>query len=87
MKSKSVHEPESKFMAAAEVWEDAQQIADVLRRNWLQAESLVRLQIPLSSYLSALDNIGRKELMIPLKRVRKRSVASGRQISTNRKPN
>ncbi len=72
MKNKSVHEPESKVMDAAEVWEDAQQIANVLRQNLLKAESVVRLQIPLSSFLSALDNFGREELMILLKRVQER---------------
>lgn len=75
MNYKSVHEPEAKVMDAAEVWEDAQQIANVLRENLLKAESVVRLQIPLSSFLSALDNFGREELMILLKRVQERLAA------------
>ncbi len=50
MKSKSVPEPEAKVMDAAEVWEDAQQIANVLRQNLLETESIVRLQITLSSF-------------------------------------
>jgi len=62
-------------MDAAEVWEDAQQITNVLRQNLLKAESVVRLQIPLSSFLSALDNFGREELMILLKRVQERLAA------------
>jgi len=62
---KSVHEPEAKVMDAMEVWEDAQQIANVLRQNLLKAESDIRLQIPLSSFLSALDNFNREEQVIP----------------------
>lgn len=75
MNYKSVHEPESKVMDAAEVWEDAQQIANVLRQNLLKTESVVRLQIPLSSFLSALDNFSQEELMILLKRVEERLAA------------
>ena len=51
MKCKSVHEPEAQVMGAADVWDDAQQIADVLRQNLLKAEPVVRLQIPLSVFL------------------------------------
>lgn len=75
MRYKSVHEPESKVMDAEAVWEDAQHIANVLRQNLLKSESVVRLQIPLSSFLSALDNFGREELMILLKRVQERLAA------------
>lgn len=75
MKYKSVHEPEAKVMDATEVWEDAQQIANLLRQNLLKAASVVRLQIPLSSFLSALDNLNRDELMILLKRVQERLAA------------
>jgi hypothetical protein len=63
MNYKSAHEPEAKVMSAAEVWEDAQQIANVLRQNLLKAEPVVQLQIPLSIFLSALDNFSRDELI------------------------
>lgn len=36
MKRKSAHEPEAQVMGAAEVWDDARQIADVLRWNLLK---------------------------------------------------
>ena len=64
MKRKSAHEPEAKVMSATEVWDDAQQIATVLQQNLLKAEPVVRLQIPLSAFLSALDNLNRDELVI-----------------------
>lgn len=69
MKSKSAHEPKAKVMSAAEAWEDAQQVAQVLQRNLLRAEPTVRLQIPLSVFLSALNDLSRKELAILRKRV------------------
>ncbi len=45
MSYKSVYEPEAKVMDDAEVCEDAQQIANVLRLNLLKAESVIQLQI------------------------------------------
>ncbi len=72
MKRKSAHEPKAKVMSAAEVWDDAQQIAAVLRQNLLKAEPVVRLQIPLSAFLAALDNLNRDELVILHKRVEER---------------
>jgi len=72
MKRKSVHEPKAKVMSAAEVWEDAQQIAEVLRRNLLKAEPTVGLRVPLSVFLSALDDLSREELVILRKRVDER---------------
>lgn len=72
MKRKSAHEPNAKVMSAADVWDDAQQIATVLKQNLLKAEPVVRLQIPLSAFLSALDNLNRDELVILHKRVEQR---------------
>jgi hypothetical protein len=72
MKHKSVHEPEAKVMGAEDVWDDAQRIADVLRQNWLEAEPVVRFQVPLSVFLSALDSLGRDELVILRRRVEER---------------
>ena len=64
MGRKSAHEPDAKVMSAADVWDDAQQIADVLRQNLSRAEPVVRLQIPFSASLSALDSFDRDELVI-----------------------
>jgi hypothetical protein len=64
MENKSVHEPEANVMSAEEVWDDAQQIAKVLKHNLLNTESVVHVDIPLSSFLSALDSLNRNELEI-----------------------
>jgi hypothetical protein len=69
MKRKSVHEPKAKVMSAADAWDDAQQIATVLKQNLMKAEPVVRLQIPLSAFLIALDNLNHDELVILHKRV------------------
>ena len=69
MESKSVHEPEANVMSAEDVWDDAQQIAEVLKQNLLNAEPVVHVDIPLSSFLSALDSLSRNELEILHKRI------------------
>jgi len=72
MKRKSAHEPKAKVMSTAEVWDDAQQIAAVLCQNLLKAEPVVKLAVPLSAFLSALDDFSREELVILRKRVEER---------------
>ena len=69
MESKSVHEPEANVMSAEDVWDDAQQIAEVLKQNLLNAEPVVHVDIPLSSFLSALDSLNRNELEVLHKRI------------------
>ena len=68
MAGKSAHEPQAKLMSVADVWDDAQQIASMLR----QAEPMVRLQIPLSLFLAALDSLDHDDLMILHRRVEER---------------
>ena len=75
MKRKTAHEPKAKVMSADEVWDDAQQIASLLRQNSSNAEPTVRLQIPLSALLSALDTLNRDELAILQKHVQQRLAA------------
>ena len=72
MESKSVHEPEADVMSAEEVWDDAQQIAEVFKQNLLKIEPVVHVDIPLSSFLSALDSLDRDELEILHKRIEER---------------
>ncbi|MBI3795687.1 MAG: hypothetical protein HY268_01795 [Deltaproteobacteria bacterium] len=72
MKRKSAHEPKAKVMSAPEAWDDARQLAEVLRQNLLKAEPVIRLPVPLSVFLSALDNLSREELMIVRKRLEER---------------
>ena len=75
MKRKSAHEPKAKLMSAVDVWDDAQQMADVLRKNLLMAEPVVRLPIPLSVFLAALDSFSREELTILHEHVEERLAA------------
>ena len=75
MKNKSAHEPEAKVMSAADVWDDAQQIAEVLRQNLFKTEPVVRLQIPLSIFLAAVDNFSRDELVLLRQRIEERLAA------------
>jgi hypothetical protein len=72
MKAKSVHEPRAKLMSADEVSEDARRVANALRQNLLKAEPAVQLEVPLSTFLSALDNLSRDELLILRQRVEER---------------
>lgn len=57
-------EPNATLMSTSDVWEDAQTIADVLHKNLLKAEPLIKFPIPLSVFLSALDSLGHNELLI-----------------------
>lgn len=42
---KSPHEPEAEVMSASDVWNDALQLADVLRQNLLGAEPMPSVSI------------------------------------------
>jgi hypothetical protein len=75
MSNQSIHEPNAKVMSAAEVWDDAQQVADDLRQNLLKAEPVVRLQIPLSVFLAAVDNFNQEELLLLRRRIEERLAA------------
>jgi len=75
MEQQSVHESAAKLMSAAEVWEDAQQIAAILQRHQSKVEPVVRLQIPLSVFVSALEQFDRDELIIVRRRIDERLAA------------
>lgn len=75
MKHKSVHEPKAKLMSAEDVWNDAHRIVKVLRQNLLKAEPVVRLQIPLSIFISALDTLRQDELKLLRQQVEERLAA------------
>ena len=75
MIQKSAHEPEAEVMSAFDVWNDALQLADVLRQNLLRSEPMVRLQIPFSFFLSALESFQRDELIILRQRVEEQLAA------------
>jgi len=75
MSSQSAHEPEAKVMSAADVWNDADLIGAVLRQNLVRSEPFVKLQVPLSAYLFALDSLNRDELVLLRRRVDERLAA------------
>ncbi len=74
-KKKTAHEPEADVMSAEEAWEDTQRAAILLQKNLLKAQPVVRLQIPLAMFMSALDSLNRDELALLQKRVAERLVA------------
>ena len=63
-------------MSAADVWEDALNLAEGLRYNLLRSEPTVRVQIPFSVFLSALEEFNREELVLLRQRVEERLAAS-----------
>lgn len=69
MEAKSTHEPKARVMSAHEVWDDAREIAQALKKNLLIAEPVVRLQIPLSTFMSAIENLSHEELLILNERI------------------
>lgn len=75
MHTKTVHEAEATLMSADDVWEDAQLLADLLESNELRSEPKTRLQMPLSAFLSALEQFTREELTIVGQRVEERLAA------------
>jgi hypothetical protein len=72
MATKSTHEPRAKVMSATDAWNDAREIASVLKHNWLESEPMVRFQIPLSTFLNAVENLNREELLILQKHIETR---------------
>lgn len=75
MKQQMTHEPQAKVMSSEEVWTDAQRVADVRRHNLLKAEPIVRLQIPLSVFLAAIDDFDRDELGLVRQRIEEKLAA------------
>jgi uncharacterized linocin/CFP29 family protein len=75
MVQKSAHEPAAPVMSAADVWNDALNLAEILRHNLLRSEPMVRLQVPFSLFLSALEEFNREELVLLQRRVEERLAA------------
>jgi hypothetical protein len=71
----SVHEPGAPLMSAADVWDDAQTVAQVLRQNLLKAEPVVEFSVPLSIFLATLDNFSHDELLLLRQRVEEKLAA------------
>jgi hypothetical protein len=75
MSRKTAHEPEAKVMSAEEVWEDAQRIMAVLQQNLWKADPVIRMGVPFSVFLSALDDFSQDQLMLLRERVEERLAA------------
>ncbi len=75
MLQRSPHESEAQVMGAADVWNDALQLAGILRKNLLKSEPMVHLQIPFSLFLSSLEEFNRDELVLLRRRVEERLAA------------
>lgn len=72
MPNKTVHEPDAELMSANDVRNDAQRLAEIVQRNARNQPRSFQLQIPLSAYLSALDDLNQEELEILRERVDQR---------------
>lgn len=75
MKNQSIHEPQAKLMSAADVWQDAQTLREVLRHNLPKVEPIVKLSVPFSFFLSALEDFSPDELVMVRQRVEERLAA------------
>ncbi len=61
-------------MSASDAWDDAQRIKELLEQNALKQESIVQLRVPLSSFMTAMNNLSR---VILYKRIEERLTISG----------
>ena len=68
MTTKTPHEPNAPVMSAADVWEDSETIAQVLRNRW-RTELTNQGGIPFPAFLAALDHFTRDQLSIVRERV------------------
>ncbi|MBE2239818.1 MAG: hypothetical protein IAE81_18680 [Caldilineaceae bacterium] len=69
MNSKQAHEPEAPVMDANDVWEDAKRLAQARRQVNNVASAVIRMQVPLSAFLAALDEFDHDELILVRQRV------------------
>jgi len=69
MQEQSVHEPNAPLMSAVEVWDDAQRIRKLLQRKQPKKEPIIRLPIPFSIFISALEQFSRDELITVHRRI------------------
>ena len=68
MTHQTPHEPNAPVMSAADVWEDSETLAQVLR-NRFRTELADRGEIPFPAFLAALDKFTRDELSLVRERV------------------
>ena len=63
MKRKFVHEPSAKLMSAADSIADANRLKELFTERALRSAPAVEVRIPLASFLAALDQFPRKDLL------------------------
>lgn len=69
MATKSTHKAKARVMSANDVWEDAQEIALLIKKNLQKSDPVVKLQVPLSMFMSAVENLNREELLMLSRRI------------------
>ncbi len=75
MKRKSAHETSAKLMSAADTIADANRLNELFREQALRSAPAVELRIPLSSFLAALDQFPRKDLLEVKQKLEERLMA------------
>jgi hypothetical protein len=70
-----IHEPDATLMSADDVWEDAQTVADVLRKHLLKTEPAIKFSIPFSIFLATLDTFNREGLLLLRRHVEEKLAA------------
>ena len=72
MKRKSIHEPAAKLMPAADAVADADRLKELFIERALRSAPAVEVRIPLASFLAALDQFPRKDLLEVKKKLEER---------------
>ncbi len=73
MERRTPTEPDdADVMSASDASNDAQRLAGVLQNGPLKSDRSVRLRIPLSAYLSGLDDLSHDDLVMLRERVEQR---------------
>ncbi len=75
MKRKSVHEPAAKLMSAADTIADANRLKELFREQALRSAPAIEMRIPLASFLAALDQFPRKDLLEVKQKLEERLMA------------
>ena len=72
MRRKSIHEPSAKMMSAADTMADANRLKELFAERALRSARAVEVRIPLASFLAALDQFPRKDLLEVKQRLEQR---------------
>jgi len=67
-----VHEPDAPLLAADDAIQDAGRLQELLRRNAQRAQHEIRLSVPLSAIMEAVEQLGPEELRLLAQRLDER---------------